>query len=82
MTDCAICLVLIGTEETVTTECGHVYHKICIADWCKIRSTCPSCRGPIHSGVNWWEDDDYQASDTEEHNDDDDITDDDENDEY
>ena len=25
-------------------QCGHDYHKKCIADWFKIKRECPECR--------------------------------------
>ena len=47
--DCTICFDSYTEEsvkkgEVVITECGHVFHKGCIADWVKISRNCPICR--------------------------------------
>ncbi|XP_061341834.1 E3 ubiquitin-protein ligase SIS3-like [Gastrolobium bilobum] len=44
ITDCSICLVEIGSRETIGLPCSHMFHRDCIAKWLKIRDTCPLCR--------------------------------------
>lgn len=42
---CAVCLADIAKgEEFRSTPCNHVFHKVCIDDWCKKSMTCPNCR--------------------------------------
>jgi hypothetical protein len=49
---CAICLEEIEEKGEVsiqveTLKCKHKFHKNCVKEWCKIKSTCPTCRTPI-----------------------------------
>ena len=45
---CNICLEEIETEALVSdlTNCNHKYHVSCIAQWVKLKNTCPSCTKP------------------------------------
>ena len=42
--DCAICLTDLGSEVTVTLECGHCYHSTCLCFWFRRNPACPLCR--------------------------------------
>lgn len=52
--ECSICYEIIGNEnlEMVVTECGHLFHTICLNDWVTKSSTCPNCRVPTRR--NCW----------------------------
>lgn len=43
---CAVCLDSVDTSstESVTTECGHVYHRKCILQAVSVDVKCPLCR--------------------------------------
>ena len=47
---CAICREEMGNEEATAMVCGHVFHKECIEEYAKVKSTalehlrCPVCR--------------------------------------
>ncbi|XP_064087050.1 E3 ubiquitin-protein ligase TTC3-like isoform X2 [Macrobrachium nipponense] len=41
---CSICLEGFYGYKTMTLDCLHVFHNICIKDWLKIESSCPNCR--------------------------------------
>jgi len=42
---CCICFLDYDLDENVMKlPCEHLYHKDCILNWFKIRSTCPKCR--------------------------------------
>lgn len=42
---CSICLENYKKgEEQLSLLCNHQYHKKCITEWFKIKSTCPCCR--------------------------------------
>ncbi|XP_068243034.1 E3 ubiquitin-protein ligase TTC3-like isoform X2 [Palaemon carinicauda] len=41
---CSICLEGFYGYKTLTLDCNHVFHKICIKDWLKRQSNCPNCR--------------------------------------
>ncbi|CAG0882072.1 unnamed protein product [Cyprideis torosa] len=38
---------LLGTENYVSTPCGHVFHTICIENWLINSPSCPTCRLPV-----------------------------------
>lgn len=42
--DCGICMEFNEQDVVVATECGHVFHKSCVAPWIQQTQTCPSCR--------------------------------------
>ena len=43
--ECSICLDdLDNGEENRILQCGHVFHKACVAEWLKNYYTCPYCR--------------------------------------
>lgn len=45
---CPICLSCISCCDSVTTDCGHVFHRSCLRRWLDLgRSVCPSCMGLI-----------------------------------
>lgn len=47
--ECPICIeVFQSGEKARQIECNHVYHKRCIIQWLKMRSTCPVCRFRLH----------------------------------
>lgn len=40
--ECAICLCEYEKgDELLKLKCGHLFHKSCITDWCKINASCP-----------------------------------------
>lgn len=41
--ECSICLNLLN-NDIVQLKCEHKYHKVCIDEWYKIKTTCPMCR--------------------------------------
>lgn len=40
--NCPICAEQLNDNHTL--KCGHIYHKKCIINWCKINNSCPICR--------------------------------------
>jgi len=40
---CSICYEELD-ENTVTTNCGHTFHTVCLCLWLRSSSTCPMCR--------------------------------------
>lgn len=42
---CNICLDKM--EENLFIECGHSFHKKCISEWLKTKTTCPCCRKKV-----------------------------------
>lgn len=50
---CAICFAEYEQEEDlIKLPCNHDYHKDCIQNWLKIKSTCPTCRLDIVKSHN------------------------------
>jgi hypothetical protein len=47
--DCPICLEPLYNNETVTLDCGHLFHQSCFVTWCmnKDPCLCPLCRSII-----------------------------------
>lgn len=45
--ECSICLTDNNINSSITTLCGHSYHKKCIMPWVEIYGTCPVCRSNI-----------------------------------
>ncbi len=42
---CSVCTEdYTDEDETVTTECNHLFHACCLARWVKTKKTCPICR--------------------------------------
>lgn len=43
---CAICVAPYEAGEAcgVLPGCGHVFHKLCVAEWLRQSTTCPLCR--------------------------------------
>lgn len=40
--ECAICLCEYEKgDELLKLKCGHIFHKPCITDWCKLNASCP-----------------------------------------
>ena len=45
MEECSICLSEIEASNCKVTECGHYFHKNCLARWYNIgNDSCPNCR--------------------------------------
>jgi len=42
--DCAICLAELSNEATVTLECRHCFHGVCLSMWFRRNPACPACR--------------------------------------
>ena len=42
--ECSICMDTIGKLESLTLDCGHVYHTLCIRKWKESNTSCPLCR--------------------------------------
>ncbi|KAH6938704.1 hypothetical protein HPB50_011925 [Hyalomma asiaticum] len=52
---CGICMgSLRRRDPPVATLCGHVYHGLCLTQWCEAKGStdapCPQCRLPISQG--------------------------------
>ena len=48
-TECMICEENFKeNEEAKKLECTHCFHPLCLTPWLKIKSSCPTCRKPIH----------------------------------
>eukprot|EP00736_Rhodelphis_marinus_P001049 Rmarinus@m.5658 len=47
--DCAICRAPMHSAKRL--PCGHLFHKSCLRPWLQQRSSCPSCRQVIGTGV-------------------------------
>ena len=39
--DCSICYLKLSTSETITLQCGHIFHAECIRKWSKKKKNCP-----------------------------------------
>lgn len=48
---CPICLGDFEDEEMVIVlpRCSHIFHTLCIKEWMKRASSCPTCRAPMNS---------------------------------
>jgi len=44
--ECPVCLDPL-TGATATLVCGHVFCKVCITDWARSQTTCPTCRATL-----------------------------------
>ena len=41
---CAVCLdSFTKKSEMASTQCGHIFHNICIRKWLKLKRQCPFC---------------------------------------
>ena len=49
--ECAVCLTNDSFGFRVVLECGHVFHKACLVEWVREKSTCPYCRAGTTVGV-------------------------------
>lgn len=47
---CPICLGEFQDEEMVIVlpHCSHIFHTLCIKEWMKRASSCPTCRAPMN----------------------------------
>ena len=59
--DCAICLAELGSEATVTLECRHCFHSVCLCLWFRRNPACPICRATPDSGSSEESGDDLSA---------------------
>ena len=41
---CAICLVDLSEGATYALECGHAFHRACVANWLQYKHECPICK--------------------------------------
>ena len=48
--ECSICIEIIKDGEQRILECDHIYHKICIKNWLKIKPLCPVCNFNVITG--------------------------------
>jgi len=44
--ECSICLSSIN-KPACETDCGHVFHIVCLKEWLSSNHTCPLCRTEI-----------------------------------
>lgn len=44
---CPICHDVLGTNNVLTTPCGHTYCMTCMLSHLSIQNNCPICRAPI-----------------------------------
>ena len=42
--DCSVCYSKINPKQSLTTDCGHTFHKNCIEEWYERDNKCPMCR--------------------------------------
>lgn len=49
MSECSICLEKMNNDDTITTECHHIFHKKCLDSSIKFSVNCPLCRSDISS---------------------------------
>jgi len=42
--ECPICMDGFSTDNGITVECGHIFHRGCITEWFKGDHRCPVCR--------------------------------------
>ena len=47
--ECAICLADLSNEATVTLECRHCFHGVCLSMWFRRNLACPVCRALLDS---------------------------------
>jgi len=47
MSECAICLDPIVTEEKPMLPCTHVFHGRCLVRWLALTPECPTCRAHV-----------------------------------
>jgi|SouAtlMetagenome_1021521.scaffolds.fasta_scaffold02101_2 hypothetical protein len=43
---CAVCLQEC-TQNVEITVCNHTFHKLCLQDWFRYKTTCPLCKTNI-----------------------------------
>ena len=60
---CFICLKHIDTGDVTDIGCEHLYHTVCLKDWCKYSIMSPCCRKKIQIDVSdsWTDDDDDES---------------------
>ena len=46
--ECIICAESFLCGDKYLTECNHVYHEHCLAQWLKRSNECPMCRKEIN----------------------------------
>ncbi|OQS01011.1 hypothetical protein THRCLA_05799 [Thraustotheca clavata] len=57
--DCSICLAPFSEDDlsvpgvVVKTQCGHVFHQGCLAQWMGLHASCPICRHDVDSMVGF-----------------------------
>ena len=49
-----------GASIQIKLDCGHVFHRVCGAQWLRGNATCPECRAAVH------EEDDIRPADAVE----------------
>lgn len=49
---CAICAETVGpSDELNGTQCGHMFHVVCLGEWLGRSKTCPQCRARCTSST-------------------------------
>ena len=48
---CSICLEPLGSEDAalMALDCGHFFHRSCMAEWARQKLACPTCQKPFCS---------------------------------
>ncbi|EAY12926.1 hypothetical protein TVAG_404720 [Trichomonas vaginalis G3] len=49
--ECLICRQQLSTDEVVKLPCGHIFHKRCIVEWARSKTTCPICTKSFQSSL-------------------------------
>ena len=45
--ECSSCLQKINDNDIEVTKCNHTYHKTCLNDWLKFKTSCLICKTPL-----------------------------------
>lgn len=52
VSSCNVCYTELKIENTVSTNCNHLFCRKCFFRWIEMNATCPVCRAPIDSKTN------------------------------
>jgi len=61
--DCAVCVDELSEDIIKINACGHLFHRLCVAEWFAQKQTCPMCnvqvgkitgKQPTHATMQWY----------------------------